>query len=122
MEFALVTAIALPLVLLALQVAMLVTFRLSQVNANATLAAVASQDGPGAAFDAAIASEAARIGCEAPRATVESQDGIVVVELDCTWHAPSFPDASWPVSTSASAVAQPEPSPTPEPSIIEESA
>ncbi len=116
-ESAILLSIFLPLMLVASQVALLLAFHIAQVNATATIAAVAAQDGPGAAFDAAVASEAARIGCRAPALAVATPDpaGVVVVGLTCRWDAPLVSGLSWPVSTTASAVAAPSPSPSPSP-------
>jgi len=116
-EFALLTAVFLPLALAATQVVMLLTYRITQVQATGTLASVAAVDGPGAAFADALASEAARIDCEAPAAVVSTPEPmVVVVDLRCTWRAPVYADASWPVSTSASAFLEPSPTPSPDPS------
>ena len=94
-EYAIVTTITLPLLLVTFQLALLLSYHLSQQQATGTLAAVAAVDGPGAAFEAALVSEAARIGCDAPVAVVETPvPELVTVGLRCTWHAPVWRDAS----------------------------
>ena len=111
-EFALILPVALFLALGFTEVAMLTTYRLEQVNATVTLAAEAAQDGPGAAFDAAVAAEAARIGCAAP-VVVLTTAPVVVVAVTCTY-VPRITSNLWdglPVTTSASALAAPSPAP-----------
>lgn len=112
-EFAIVTALMLPVALMAGEAAFLLAYHYSQLNATVTLATVAAQDGPGAAFDAALASEAARIGCAPPAASVDDSGPVVVVALTCPY-SPRITSNVWsglPVTTSASAPA-PSPSPT----------
>lgn len=116
-EMALVLAVFLPLMLAASQVALLLAYRLAQQQANGTLAGVAAQNGPGASFDAALASESTRLDCESPRAVLSTpQPVVVVVVLACTWRAPVYADAAWPVTTSASAVLYASPAPSASPS------
>jgi hypothetical protein len=122
-EFALVSAIMLPLMLAATQVALLLAYNLAQTNATATLAGAYAAMGPGPAFDAVVQSEATRLDCEEPTVqATEPEPGVVVVALHCRWYAPLYRDASWPVATQASAYLPgptPEPAPTPEPSPVE---
>ena len=65
---------------------------------------MAAQDGPGDEFDAAVASEAARIGCADPVVTIEVTTSTVVA-MTCTY-IPRITSNVWPgglpVSTSAS--------------------
>lgn len=111
-EYAIVATITLPLLLVTFQLALLMAYHVAQQQANGTLAAVAASDGRGAAFDAALVSESARIGCDGPVAVVETPvPELVTVGLRCTWRAPIYRDASWPVSTTASAPLTPTPTP-----------
>jgi len=115
-EMALVMAVFLPLMLAASQIALLLAYRLAQQQANGSLAAVAAYNGPGASFDAAVASESTRIDCESPQAVLSTPaPALLVVELACTWRAPLYLDATWPVTTSASAPLYPSPAPSASP-------
>ncbi len=114
---ALVLPVLMAILLGAAQMGYLYAYRTDQQNATATLAAVAAQDGPGAPFASAVASESSRIGCPDPDATLTppspAPGGIVAVGLRCTWTSPLLTSASWPVSTTASALVPATPSPTP---------
>ncbi len=116
-EFALVLHVLMAILLGAAQMGYLFAYRTDQQNATATLAAVAAQDGPGAPFASAVASESSRIGCPDPDATLTPPSpgpgAIVAVGLRCTWTSPLFTSASWPVSTTASALMPATPTPAP---------
>jgi Flp pilus assembly protein TadG len=115
-ETAILMAVLLPLALAAMQLVWLLAYRTDQQNATATLAAVAAQDGSGAAFADAVASESIRIGCADPAVNLTpaspAPGAIVAVGLRCTWTAPFYTQVSWPVSTSASALVPTTPSPS----------
>ncbi|MDP2350089.1 MAG: hypothetical protein Q8M74_02920 [Chloroflexota bacterium] len=121
-EAALLMAVLLPLALAAVQLLFLFAYRTDQQNATATLAALAAQDGQGAPFASAVASESTRIGCADPAVNLAPPSpvpgAIVAVGLRCTWTAPFYTPVSWPVSTSASALVPATPDPSPSGSLV----